>query len=415
MKLGALNCHGLKEKLDCPEVLDLIESCDVFGVCETWLNEGDCRDVYIPNYKFYPLNRKKSKGTLVRGGLGVFIKTKLKEHIKVLYDISCENHLWCKLDKKYFGYHDDVYIGIVYIPPEYSTRERKLNIDHFKQLKETTSKIDSDNIVLMGDFNARTGNLDDVLLAEKHEEIPQMDFYSGIETKRVNQDPNTNKYGKRLVDYCIATKSFIANGRTLGDLQGKLTCHQPKGSSAVDYAVFSENMLPFLLSFRVLDPSTGSDHSPITYEIETPYEKQKSPPSNTTPTKRRIQWNEKNKAIFLKRIGSRQCEESAQEINLLLGGHTGDSQSSIDEALGKFTDMLTPCIPDNHKKQKSKNKKQRPKKWYDSSCHEMGKRLKNVAKLYAKSPTNPHLRGSLCKTRKEYRKLLKLKKNGIQK
>ena len=50
------------------------------------------------------------------------------------------------------------------------------------------------------------------------------------------------------------------------------------------------------------------------------------------------------------------------------------------------------------------------KKWYDHSCHELSKRLKLTTKLLAASPNNPHLRGSFCKTRKEYKRLLKLKK-----
>ena len=60
---------------------------------------------------------------------------------------------------------------------------------------------------------------------------------------------------------------------------------------------------------------------------------------------------------------------------------------------------------------KKKNTKKSPKKtWYDKSCYEVGKRLKLVAKLTMDSPGNPYLRGSLVKTRKEYKKLLKLKK-----
>ena len=44
----------------------------------------------------------------------------------------------------------------------------------------------------------------------------------------------------------------------------------------------------------------------------------------------------------------------------------------------------------------------------------MSKRLKNVAKLFSNAPNNPYLRGSLCKTRKEYKKLLKHKKREWQ-
>ena len=71
LKIGALNCHGLRDKIDYPEVHDLISSCDIFGVTETWFGKDD--DPYIKNFEFYPLNRKGSKGPR-RGGIGLFIK-----------------------------------------------------------------------------------------------------------------------------------------------------------------------------------------------------------------------------------------------------------------------------------------------------------------------------------------------------
>ena len=40
----------------------------------------------------------------------------------------------------------------------------------------------------------------------------------------------------------------------------------------------------------------------------------------------------------------------------------------------------------------------------------MAQRLKNLAKLLSKSPTGPYIRGKFCQVRKEYRKLIKLKK-----
>ncbi len=62
----------------------------------------------------------------------------------------------------------------------------------------------------------------------------------------------------------------------------------------------------------------------------------------------------------------------------------------------------------NAKKPSHKNVK--PKKWYDKSCSEMGKNLKLTAYLLSKSPNDPFLRGRLIKNRKEYKKLIKLKK-----
>ncbi len=192
--IGALNCHGLLEKLDDPNVIDLIRQNDILGTSETWLKEKDV--VKVPGYNFYPLHRKGGKGP-TRGGNGFFIKEGIKKHVKLRYDLSCENALWCKLDKKYFGFDEDVYIGSIYFPPEQSTREKRLKTDPFKQLKETITKIDGKYTILVGDFNARTHILEDTLKKEKHEEIIAQDFYSKIQTKRNNTDKIINNYGKK--------------------------------------------------------------------------------------------------------------------------------------------------------------------------------------------------------------------------
>ena len=93
---------------------------------ETWLSDN--QNITLPGFKFYPWNRKKEKG-MSRGGVGIFIRNEIKQFIKIRYDLSCENFLWCKINKKHFEYDDDLYVGIVYIPPENSTSEKRLNLD----------------------------------------------------------------------------------------------------------------------------------------------------------------------------------------------------------------------------------------------------------------------------------------------
>ena len=264
--LGALNCQGLKDKVDQPIFTDLINKMDIMGVCETWLNTDTAKDIFLRGYNFYPFNRKKTEGA-VRGGIGIFLKKELKKYVKIRSDLSCENFMWCKVKKEYLGYHDDLYICVVYIPPEYSTREIREKNDHFKTLKETTSKIDSKNIILLGDFNSRTQTLEDTLTKTKGDDSLPIQFYSKVTSKRSNQDLMKNKYGQKLIEYCISTGLYIANGRTLGDLQGKMTCFQTNGSSTVDYGIVSENMNRNILKFQVLDP-TASDHSPIQMAIK---------------------------------------------------------------------------------------------------------------------------------------------------
>ena len=402
LKIGALNCHGLHDKIDCPEVQSLISSCDIFGVSETWFGENDKADV--DGFQFYPLNRKKCKGP-TKGGIGLFYKNNLKEHIKLQDDISCENFMWCKLSKNYFRFQEDLYVCVVYIPPESSTREKKLNMDHFSHLKDITKSISSESIILMGDFNARTSNLQDVFRGENEEEyMDQVDFFSQIDTHRTNQDNTINKYGRLLSEYCMATRSYIANGRTIGDLKGRLTCHENNGSSTVDYAVLSEGLKNFVRSFTVLDPDTGSDHSAIRLTMTLPLKPNIKKIAMTTLSPR-IVWNEETKTHMVHKLTSPNALKQVKELE-----HKVEAdKDNINEVLSHLVKLIT---PDNtpRKKKPHSNKKKPPKKWYDSSCHEMSKRLKNCAKLLANSPSNPHLRGSFCKTRKEYKKLLKLKK-----
>ena len=397
LKIGAFNCHGLKEKVDYPDFLKLAQKMDILGVSETWLNDSD--SIKLPGFQYYPINRKVSKGPQ-KGGVGIFIKNEIRKHVKLCEELSNENFFCCKIKHDFLGYNEDMYICLVYIPPESSTREKRINIDHFKTLKSITAKIKSNNVVLVGDFNSRTKNIDDTLIPDKHDDMVIPDFYSKIQTTRSNKDPYQNKYGKKLVEQCIATGSYIANGRTLGDFQGSLTCHENSGSSTVDYAVISGNMQKYVKYFKVLDTSIGSDHLPIILELNI-----KSSPTQkiTTPIPKAFQWNEINKQIFLQRMKSDKLPHLLMEIENSL------NSDDIDNTVEKLSDLLLPKVK-IAQRQKNKKKKKPEKKWYDNTCFELSKRLKLTTKLLSDDPTNPFLRGSFCKTRKLYKKLLKLKK-----
>ena len=80
IQIGALNCQGLKEKIDSPEILDLVEKTDIFGVSETWLKTGD--DIKLPGFTFYPYNRKHIEKGSPRGGCWYFCSRRNKEKYK---------------------------------------------------------------------------------------------------------------------------------------------------------------------------------------------------------------------------------------------------------------------------------------------------------------------------------------------
>ena len=204
LKFGMINCQGLRTKFETPEFIELVSQNSIFGVCETWCNDQEV--ITLSGFNFYSINRKSNKGK-TRGGIGMFIKQELTKATKIIYELSDENMLWCKLDKKHLNIDNDLFLGCIYIPPQNSSKEKRLNKDHFERLKNTMLNIESINMILLGEFNARTQNKNDVLAADKHENVDFGDFYSSIKSLRVNQDKGSNTYGS----VHILRNQFFAN------------------------------------------------------------------------------------------------------------------------------------------------------------------------------------------------------------
>ena len=160
---------------------------------------------------------------------------------------------------------------------------------------------------------------------------------SKIKYKRNNEDSKANKYGRKLVDYCIQTKSYIANGRTLGDFQGKFTCYEHNGTSTVDYAVISELMCPYISKFVISTPQYKSDHCMLMLVIKLPTfsiletEKTKNHVSS-------INWNEKNKDIFRNHM---QAPCTLKLISEIEACFTDNLDVSNDEILKKINFLYT--------------------------------------------------------------------------
>ena len=87
-------------------------------------------------------------------------------------------------------------------------------------------KRQSSHSLLMGDFNARTGKLDDyVELDEEISEVP----------RRSNRDETVNTNGRMLKTLCETTEMSILNGRTgKEEGMGEFTCITHNGKSTID-------------------------------------------------------------------------------------------------------------------------------------------------------------------------------------
>ena len=137
----------------------------------------------------------------------MLVKDHISKYASLLDEYSSCHVLWVYFNKNAFGL--PCIFGSVYIPHEASKYH---DSDLFDELAEDIVNIKSKYdapICMIGDFNSRTGNLDDfIILEEQISEICNLDsidkdiFNSkqyfeehGLNTKKYNKDRCTNNNG----------------------------------------------------------------------------------------------------------------------------------------------------------------------------------------------------------------------------
>ena len=141
--------------------------------------------------------------------------------------------MWCKLSKEVAGYEKDVYICALYIPPQNSPH---FHTEIFEELENSIINYSSKgHILLLGDFNARTGKYTDLISKEGNNYIENDKTETSLHPPNRNSFDNIiNYHGKRLLEICKTFDLKILNGQTNGDTLGRPTFHGRNGTSVVD-------------------------------------------------------------------------------------------------------------------------------------------------------------------------------------
>ena len=84
---------------------------------------------------------------------------------------------------------------------------------------------------------------------------------------------------------------------------------------------------------------------------------------------------------------------------------------SSDEILEKNNFVYTYNAQNRVKNYKNKKRNKPRNKWYDQSCYELNRKMKSIARLCQNSPGNNEIRRNLNIIKKQYKNLLKFKKN----
>ena len=408
MEISALRClywniHGISsrilgEKNEDPEFLRIIASFDVICISELHTN----KTISIPGFylKKQKFRAKKHKGPKIGGGIAVYINQNLANNFRLIQNEN-DDSIWIRS----LG-TDETILGFYYCSPDYG------NSDFFEVVNSEIEKFNNGkNTFIFGDFNARTKTVCENIVHDKYDkDLGIHSKMTDLPLPRNSEDMKlVNTRGKDFVDICRINDLSIANGRTLGDLFGKFTCHQKAGSSVVDYLITPYKTLHKLLEFRVggIHPLL-SDHSPIMTSIRLnntiQCDQEQHIQMVDLPSK--FIWDSDSTASFTEKLSSEDCKQRAE---ILL--------SKENLKMEDIKMFLMDTAKDSKIRKTKSNRRKKDKPWFDKDCAELKNEITACGKYLRSDPDNVcnreklyilkrKLRNAVRKNKTEYKKTI---------
>ena len=246
-------------------------------------------------------------------------------------------------------------------------------------------------ILLLGDFNGRTGTLNEFMNYEENNDIFDPKFFQfhdmfsilnsfNIPTKRSNLDQKVNQNGKDLIDMCKYQDLCILNGRIGMDSNiGSTTCAD---KSAIDYAISTHDLLKHITNFTVdkFDPLLSDKHNPIILNLnlakpsEIAQNTYVSNNNSEVPIEEPIvkcKWDKSKKLDFLNNFDKNKINNISNNLSaILLNDITQTTVENISNDLSdiliepaKKTKMYKQVRYNTNKRRRSLNKP-----WFNTSC-----------------------------------------------
>ena len=409
LKIGSWNVHGLGSKIKDSDFVHSVNNLDICFLMETWADEK----VYMPDKYVYCKNalKKSNKNGRKSGGITVIISEQLRKATKIYKDT--EYGVWLKICKSIMKIDKDIYICGIYVPPTNS----EYAIDQpFEQIENDVSELPGNcYTLLVGDFNARTGELQDIMLDSNTPEIETVPIHANVTKlgRRLNMDLETNTYGRKLIKSCMQSDMFIANGRIIGDIPGNITYFHSKGTSTIDYAIASHNMIGKIKYCNVLPLTHFSDHCMLKLNIGIPKTNsislcQDNNKNTLKPLPIKFKWNEASKIKFLNNL---QNPQTLYEIRTL-NSKQYKSPEDVQSLCQNITDIFKRTANASLQRIKIKSSPKRKVSTYihNQNLTTLKNHLTNLAKTLRKYPNDPLIRGKYFTTKKTFTKTIKKQK-----
>jgi hypothetical protein len=136
------------------------------------------------------------------------------------------------------GKQEKVCIGVCCNAPKGSRYENlHFNADLENEISEIKNVHGEIDLIILGDFNSRTGDL----MPKEYDVKDEEERYENMSLSnfRRSEDKIINDEGKKLVNFCEILKLEILNGNRVGDWEGKMTFISKIGASVIDYIMFT--------------------------------------------------------------------------------------------------------------------------------------------------------------------------------
>ena len=405
--INGLSSKSLGDKLQNTDCLNMINDFDFIILSETWKSAN----VEVEGFKIVTSSTSKTgKCGRNSGGLALLHKLKFKDWISI--EKESPNFLWFKISNEYTKTAKDIYVCGTYIPPYNSNY---FHPDLFEEFENDIEKFSSlGPILIMGDFNSRTGKYSDNVCQEGNTIITNdQSEFSSCAIQRNSFDNELNNHGKKLLEICRSADLKILNGRISGDSLGRPTFHGKSGVSVIDYAICDQDLFRYITNFIVREPSSLSDHSPITtwLNINTVSDQMTTPNINDTLIRlpKQFIWESDSSQKFRATLQSRDIQRMIHDF-LLDSTPLGNINTCLDAVETILITTAKRCLKIKTIK-KRHNKISSSKKWFDKECRLKRHELRKLANLKHRDPLNITLREEYHSVLKQYKGLLKHKRN----
>lgn len=366
------------------ETKEILYSADILHLCETWITHlNPTLPEPLKHYQSHhkTATKEKSRGR-ASGGLSI-----VSQHP---FQVIEETNLWIFIK---IELNNTTYIfGNVYLKPSLQDKQCILLLQEC--VSDLIDIYPNVPIIIMGDFNSRLGQLNEV------------DSYvlesTNITAKRESLDITCNKRGEQLNEKLLYLGFLVLNGRTTGDIPGQFSFMNSNGRSTVDQVWINFHAIDTISKLEIIPVST-SEHSICNLHI-----KKKHPHENTLPTtktythKEVTKWNEDKMVSFQKSLDmSKLIYFNSPNIDNLQ-----DNLMCALKTAAQDSDMV------QHWKTKSSSILRESRPWFNAECLRAKKKVRSSLKQCKKSKFQQEDSISLyILNKKEYQKTLKNEKN----